>query len=112
MSSELREYSRQLRTTFIVGFVAAPLIVSLLLNPGKNGHNLPSFSSWELFLLGLCGLTSILSALICLFPNSYFHFAYKTQLPERPSHPYVVLPILLLLGLGIFGAYFAYKYLV
>ncbi|KLD63934.1 hypothetical protein [Dyella japonica] len=46
---------RQYKTWFAVSFFWAPLVVALLLNPGRNGSYLPSFGDTKLALLGFCG---------------------------------------------------------
>jgi hypothetical protein len=50
---------RQYKTWFALTFFWAPLVVALLLNPGRNGSHLPSFGSVQLALLGLCGLLMV-----------------------------------------------------
>ena len=47
---------RQYKMWFALTFFWAPVVVALLLNPGRNGGHLPSFGSAQLVLLGLCGL--------------------------------------------------------
>jgi len=42
----------------------APLLLSFLLNPGRNGSNIASFSRAELWTLLLCGFISVIFILV------------------------------------------------
>ena len=42
----------------------APLLFSFLLNPGRNGSNIASFSRAELWALLLCGFISVVFILV------------------------------------------------
>lgn len=50
---------RKYKTWFALSFFWVPLIVALLLNPGRNGSYLSSFGSPQLVLLGFCGLLMV-----------------------------------------------------
>lgn len=50
---------RQYKTWFALSFFWVPLIVALLLNPGRNGSHLASLGSPQIALLGFCGLLMV-----------------------------------------------------
>ena len=62
---------RQYKTWFALSFFWAPLIVELILNPGRNGSYLPSFGSAQLSLLGICGFLMIFYFLANVAPGRF-----------------------------------------
>jgi hypothetical protein len=106
MFTSFFQFLKSIRTEFNVLFLGVPIVITMLLNPGRNGSNVYNFSTWELILFGLCGVLVVVYSFACLFPSKYFRFAYRDGGPELPSHPKTLFTILLLLFL--FGPYTFY----
>jgi hypothetical protein len=95
-----------LKKWFVWLFWFGPAITSFLLSPGGNGRNIPFFSSWQLWLLGLCGCLQIIGAMVSYFPFRIFQFAYRTGAQRVGGG---VAPSVLFLIFGWLDVYFALK---
>src|SRR5690348_9918639 len=67
------------RPWFTVCFFWAPLIVVLLLNPGRNASNIQHFSVPGLLLLALCGICEGFYVFVGCTQLQVFGFAFEDK---------------------------------
>jgi hypothetical protein len=69
---------QQLKTPVVIFLFWLPVATSLLLNPGRNFHNLGSFSDIELATLLLCGVLEMSCFLLLISQPKYLSNLFKT----------------------------------
>jgi hypothetical protein len=67
---------KALRPWFTACFFWLPLVIALLLNPGRNASNIHSFSSPALLALAACGLCMVFYSFVGFIQLKVFGFAY------------------------------------
>jgi hypothetical protein len=85
-------------------FLWLPLVVSVALNPGRNGSNIASFSDAKLFVLATCGFMLVVYGLAGLAQPRQLAFAFA----KAPLAPARILVMLFALFLGVLALYESY----
>jgi hypothetical protein len=60
---------KQYKRWFTVIFFAAPLAIAVILNPGRNGSNIHSFSAFALVVLAATGIAMVVYFLVNAIPT-------------------------------------------
>jgi hypothetical protein len=89
------------RTWVTVAFLWSPIILALLLNPGRNGNNIASFSLGSLLLLTLCGLMLSAYGLVGYFQPRVLSFVF-TSAPMTTSRVFVMVFAFLLGAISVY----------
>ena len=95
---------KALRSWFTACFFWAPLLIALLLNPGRNASNIQHFSIAALRVLAACGASMLFYGFVGLIQLNVFSFAYAA----RPLAPSRMLMPLFALAVGFIGIYSAW----
>ena len=95
---------RAFRIRFTVWFFWAPLIVSLLLNPGRNAEHIHQFSVPKLLLLAISGICAAFYFVVGFTQFRIFSFAFT----DKPQAWRDISLLLLALISGLIDIYFAW----
>ena len=96
---------KSFRLWVTASFLLAPLVISVLLNPGRNGSNIANFSQAKLFVLSVCGLSLLLYGLAGLVQPRQLAFAFSSS----PLPSVRILVFVFAAGLGAMALYQVYQ---
>jgi len=96
---------RSFRLWVTATFLWLPFLVSLALNPGRNGSNIAGFSDAKLFALATCGCMLTIYGLAGLTQPRLLSFAFaEAPLPSRR-----IFGMLFAVFMGMLSLYESYR---
>ncbi len=94
---------KNVRPWFNACFFWLPIAVTLLLNPGRNGINIPQFSVLALLTLAACGTSMMFHSVVAFIQPKGMSSAFS-QDPAKTRH---MMQFLLSFLFGVMAIYYA-----